>query len=358
MLQKQKITSIIRHFLIYCATPVAMRGALLFVSMGLVGVSISAHHVSVQKYPVTTHIAAVTTVTPPKTTALVVTTPTPTPVAAPAPVITPSPTPTTTPKLNPAVSVPTVVTPSPSSSIDSLKPTTSNSNNSNSNGNTVTGSSVNGSFPHSSSYSSTNWSGYMAATGTFSGITASWVVPNVAGNGRTITADGTWIGIGGVTSGDLIQTGTQDIVSASGQVSMAAFYEMLPDASVTITDMAISPGDLISASIKEVALDIWTIAITDSTDSDSYTTTVTYMSANSSAEWIEEDPNFANGTQVPFDDFGSVSFTNTTAILNGKSIALGSTNPSSITLTNLAGKAIAVPSAINTAGTGFSVTYQ
>lgn len=198
----------------------------------------------------------------------------------------------------------------------------------------------------------------MTATGVFTGITASWIVPNVSGNGHTVSADGTWIGIGGVTEGDLIQTGTQDIVSANGQVSMAAFYEMLPNASVTISNIAISPGDTVSASIKEVSLDTWTIAIADTTDSDSYTTTVQYDSSNSSAEWIEEDPSYGNGNQAPFDDFGSVNFSDVTTTVNGTTETLAGVNPSSITLTSVLGRALAVPSAIGASGNSFSITHQ
>jgi hypothetical protein len=192
----------------------------------------------------------------------------------------------------------------------------------------------------------------------FTGITASWIVPNVSGNSHTLSADGTWIGIGGVTEGDLIQTGTQDIVSSSGQVSIAAFYEMLPNAAVTISNMAIAPGDSVSASIKEVSFEAWTITIADSTNSDSYTTTVLYDSSNSSAEWIEEDPSYGNGNQVPFDEFGSVIFSDATTTLNGTDYTLAGTNPSSITLTTALGQALAVPSAIGGTDNSFSVTHQ
>lgn len=354
MLQKQKLTRLIRHFVIHYATPAADRGALLFVSMGLVGVSINAHHVAVNKYPVSTHVAIVAAPAPAKQSTTPVVTPNPTPTPTPAPVITPSPTPTTTPKLNPTVSTPSAVTPTPRSNVSGLKATSGGSSNSN----TSNGSSGNGTLPHSTSYSSTNWSGYMSATGVFTGITASWIVPNVSGNGHTLSADGTWIGIGGVTEGDLIQTGTQDIVSSNGQVSIAAFYEMLPDAAVTISDIAISPGDNVSASIKEVSFEAWTITIADNTDNDSYTTTVLYDSSNSSAEWIEEDPSYGNGNQVPFDEFGSVVFSDATTTSNGTDYTLASINPSSITLTSMLGQALAVPSAIGASNNSFSITHQ
>lgn len=198
----------------------------------------------------------------------------------------------------------------------------------------------------------------MATSGIFTSVTASWAVPNVSGNGRTLTADGTWIGIGGVTTGDLIQTGTQDVVDANGMVSMAAFYEMLPSASMTITDMAISPGDSMTASIREISLETWTISITDNTDNNSFSTMVGYNSANSSAEWIEEDPSYANGTQVDFDTFGSVTFTGAKATVDDTVNPISTLNVASITLVNSAGQALAVPSVVSSANNGFSVTHQ
>ncbi len=198
----------------------------------------------------------------------------------------------------------------------------------------------------------------MAGTGVFTGVSASWVVPNVSGNGQTTTADGTWIGIGGISSGDLIQTGTQDVVSASGAVSTATFYELLPNAAVTIRNIAVAPGDSMIATITEISSGTWTISITDNTDNESFTTTVSYNSSQSSAEWIEEDPSYSNGTQVPLDTFGSVTFSGATATVNSASVVLSSINASSITLVSSTGQALAVPSAISTASNGFTVTQQ
>lgn len=357
MLQKQKLISLIRHFVITIATPATFRGGLLFVSLGLVGVSINVHHVAANKVPAPNHVTIATTVPKSSTPAPV----TPTPKTAPTPTLTQPPAPVVTPAPVPVVATPKPVVTSPSSNVSGLKPTagsTSNSTSSNTGSSSSNSSSGSGSTPRSNSYSSTNWSGYMATSGIFTSITASWVMPNVSGNGRTVTADGTWIGIGGVTTGDLIQTGTQDVVDANGTVSRAAFYEMLPSASIVITDMTISPGDNITASIKEISLDSWMIAITDNTDSDSFSTTVAYNSANSSAEWIEEDPSYANGSQVDFDSFGSVTFTGAKTTVDGTLNPISSLNVASITLVNAAGQALAVPSAVSSATNGFSVTHQ
>jgi hypothetical protein len=192
----------------------------------------------------------------------------------------------------------------------------------------------------------------------YTGVSAAWVVPNVTGNGTSTSADGTWIGIGGVTTGDLIQTGTQDVVSVSGTVSTSAFYEMLPQASITIPGVRVSPGDSVSATITELSAGSWNIAFTDRSDSQTYTISVTYASSESSAEWIEEDPSYANGSLVPLDNFGSATFSGGTVITQGSAVTISSSKASPITLVTTSGKIVAVPSNLTADGGGFTVTQQ
>src|SRR2546428_3477456 len=58
---------------------------------------------------------------------------------------------------------------------------------------------------------SSNWSGYAAAGGTFTAVSGTWIVPQVTA--AVAGADATWIGIGGVSGRDLIQAGKQANVS-------------------------------------------------------------------------------------------------------------------------------------------------
>ena len=81
-------------------------------------------------------------------------------------------------------------------------------------------------------YYSTNWSGYAALSGKFTAVSGSWIVPVVSGTSGVSTADATWVGIGGVSANDLIQTGTTNNVDSAGTVSTYAFYELLPNASL------------------------------------------------------------------------------------------------------------------------------
>jgi len=275
---------------------------------------------------VKTVTATTTPTTTPVTTTKKVTTPTVT-----TPVVT-TPQPTTPPAT-------TVVT-TPTSSVNTLTPTPTGSQSS---GNT-------------SSYTSTNWSGYLATGGSYTAISSSWVVPSATGNGSSTTGDGTWVGIGGVSSSDLIQVGTTNFVSASGQVTTSAFYEMLPDTARTILTMTISAGDSISASLNETSSGVWTVSITDNTTSQSYSNVVSYVSTNSSAEWIEEDPSYSSGSEVPFDEFGSVNFSGASVTSTGTVSNLTQISASPITLENTSGQTLASPSAIGGDGASFTVT--
>lgn len=333
--------------------------------ISLVGTTFYPHPAALSKKPVQTHVKVAIVQPVPKKPA-----PVPAPAPKPAPVVAPTPAPAPAPVPAPAPApVTKVVVAAPHSSVSSLTPasssttttTTTSSSGGGSSTSSGTGSSTSTSTPPATQpvgYTSTNWSGYMATTGTFTGVSADWVVPKVSGNGTSTSADGTWIGIGGVSTSDLIQTGTQDTVSASGQVSTSAFYEMLPNAAVNITGLKVTGGDSMSATITEVSSGDWTISITDLTTTKTYSLNVTYTSANSSAEWIEEDPSYANGNLVPLDTFGSVTFSSATATVNGSTETIAASQSSSITLVNSSGQPIATPSSLTTGGNGFTVTQQ
>jgi hypothetical protein len=153
---------------------------------------------------------------------------------------------------------------------------------------------------------SSNWFGYNQGTleqggKLFHSISAQWTVPvatqHTAGQAE---ASSDWIGIGGgcvdagctVTDSTLIQTGTEQDVSATGTASYYAWYELVPAPELQITSMTIRPGDRMYASIAEVVPDseLWTITIKDLTNGQSYSTTLPYSSTQLTAEWIEETP--------------------------------------------------------------------
>ncbi|HLX33356.1 MAG TPA: G1 family glutamic endopeptidase [Gaiellaceae bacterium] len=152
---------------------------------------------------------------------------------------------------------------------------------------------------------SSNWFGYNQGTleqgGTlFNSITGDWTVPaaSLHGSGQDEYSSD-WIGIGGgcvdagctVTDNTLIQTGTEQDVSSTGQTSYSAWWEVIPGPSLSIT-MTVNPGDHMHASIAEAVADsnVWTITLQDVTQNETFTQTVPYSSTHATAEWIEETP--------------------------------------------------------------------
>jgi hypothetical protein len=215
-----------------------------------------------------------------------------------------------------------------------------------------------GPAPATGGFYSTNWSGYAASSGKFTAITGSWKVPLVTGNHTSTTGDAAWVGIGGIASNDLIQAGTLETVAADGTVSYAAFYEILPDPAMELTSFAVHAGDTIAVSVNQVSTGQWNISITDSTSGQIFTTSLAYTSSYSSAEWIEEDPSYGNGTLIPFDNFDHVPFTNGTTIMNGLSTTPATSNAAPITLLDSANKPIATPSVLTGNGDSFWVTHN
>ena len=200
---------------------------------------------------------------------------------------------------------------------------------------------------------SLNWAGYVATSGQYSGVGASWTIPTVTGTNTA--ADATWIGIGGVNSQDLIQTGTQAI-SQNGSVNYIAWYELLPADMIQIP-LAVNPGNSVTVSLAENSGNLWTINFHNNTTNQNYTTTVNYVSSNSSAEWIEEMPTLAGSNSfIPLDNFGSVQFNNGYVTQNGNTLNISQSGAEPLTMTNSNNQALAIPSSLDSSGSDFSVS--
>jgi len=199
-----------------------------------------------------------------------------------------------------------------------------------------------------------NWSGYAATGGSYTAVTSTWTVPQLAPAGAP-GVGATWVGIGGVNSRDLIQAGTQDVSAGNGQSQFQAWIEMLPAPSQQVP-LAVAPGDSVTVSITQQSAGsgTWQIAFKNNTSGQTYQTTVHYASSLSSAEWIEEAPSGPNGI-VPLDNFGSVAFSSASAVQNGQTVDLSQAGAQPITMLNGSSQPLAVPSAIGSDGSSFSV---
>jgi len=184
---------------------------------------------------------------------------------------------------------------------------------------------------------STNWSGYVATglgstantaspSTVFKNATATWRQPAaVCSTTNTASASAIWVGLGGysTTSTALEQTGTSADCSASGKPTYFAWYELVPEPSITIKSITILPGDLITASVVVNGTDVL-MQIKNRTRKTAFTKRVTLASPDlTSAEWIAEAPSecTANGfcRQVPLANFNSVTFNRVAALatING-----------------------------------------
>ncbi len=214
---------------------------------------------------------------------------------------------------------------------------------------------------------SSNWFGYGQGTleqgsKLFNSISGDWTVPAAtAHTAGTAEASSDWIGIGGgcvdagctVTDSTLIQTGTEQDVDATGAPSYSAWWELVPAPSITISNMTVSPGDHMHASLAELVndADVWDITITDVTKNETFTTTVPYPSTHASAEWIEETP-LEIGTDAGFaalPNLTNPAFSSGT--VNGSPVSLTSSEEMQLIDSN--GNVIGTPSAPNDGGAGF-----
>jgi hypothetical protein len=217
----------------------------------------------------------------------------------------------------------------------------------------------------------TNWSGYAVtgATGSVSEATGSWRVPSVTcSSAATYAAQ--WVGIDGYQSNNntVEQDGT-DSDCSGGSPIYYAWYEMYGDDSPTVdggvsidlsnTTNPVSPGDFITATIS-VSNNIWTLTLVDNSAKASWTfaTTVGFSGADdSSAGWVVERPEL-DLKLAPLADFGSTSFNDAGATVNGQAGSIGDLSGTPFEMGSKTGAALlALPSLLDPGGSGFTDTY-
>lgn len=228
---------------------------------------------------------------------------------------------------------------------------------------------------------SSNWSGYIVpSTTAVTSVSGQFTVPTLNCAKTKNAGETAWVGTGGAggTSGDLLQTGVVSECVKGTQVENPAWWEEFPEyPAVLFPDMTVTPGDQIEASVSQGLDSSWTTRLDDLTtgvsgelhtgdqwgtvlDSnptifatkDGDATTVSYTGGHT-AEWIVEDYGTSSGL-VPFADFGTVTFTNLAtslpswALTAKEQVGLGDTG---------SGLLLAAPSAPDSTGRGFSVSY-
>jgi hypothetical protein len=211
---------------------------------------------------------------------------------------------------------------------------------------------------------SSDWSGYVVATDVnnpqplVTRIEASWPVPRVGVSIRD-SFSAAWIGVGGQFDRTLIQTGTEHD-SINGVGTYSAWYELLPNAEVTIASLSVSAGDRITASISllDPTANTWLIEIHDltgATGEQSFQNSFVYVSSMLSAEWIVERPR-VNNVLRNLADFSELTFAGCAATVGGKVVTISSLPFIQVTMYNQNTELTSVsPLASN--GSSFTVNY-
>lgn len=212
---------------------------------------------------------------------------------------------------------------------------------------------------------SNNWAGAVLVSSGFTGVSGTITVPNPqvpsGGDDSTQYCATAWVGIDGDTcQSAILQTGVDFCIQGS-QTSFDAWYEWIPADSVDFSGIDINAGDSITMSVTATSTTTGTATITNNSNGQSVTHTFTSGETTSSlcetnAEWIVEDFTIISGGQqslAPFANFGTVTFTDSTAIQNGQSV--DATGANTITLVDSNGNTLASPSVD---GSTVTVTYE
>src|SRR5947209_3909381 len=93
-----------------------------------------------------------------------------------------------------------------------------------------------------------NWSGYVATNAYYTGVSALIQAP-LPNTVQSLGVVSSWVGIGGSSTQDLIQTGI-DAVEAGPFFAYRAWYELLPELSRNVV-LEIQPGAWVSIDVHE-----------------------------------------------------------------------------------------------------------
>jgi Peptidase A4 family len=227
-----------------------------------------------------------------------------------------------------------------------------------------------------------NWAGYVATlpggsatTKAFRTVSASWVQQPVtcAPGSRSFSAF--WVGLGGYyrASQALEQIGTEADCSRRGLPIYNAWYELVPNAPVTL-HIPIHAGDSVTARVTVVGRKVG-LQLRDVTTGKSYARTLRFSHPDvSSADWITEAPsacdNAGNCASLQLANFGTSTFTaaSATAVSGHQgTISDPSWKTTTIELRDIpqgsrfdlsTGAAAASPSPLSTDGSSFAVTWS
>ena len=137
---------------------------------------------------------------------------------------------------------------------------------------------------HANATTSSNWSGYAAASGTYTSVSASWTEPTGTCSGSAKYSS-FWVGLDGYNSSTVEQTGSE-VDCKGGNPRYYAWYEMFPKFPVIFRN-AVRPGDHFHGSVTYQGGGRFTLKLSDTTRGWTHTEHKSLKSARrSSAEVI------------------------------------------------------------------------
>jgi hypothetical protein len=233
--------------------------------------------------------------------------------------------------------------------------------------------------PAGATVASSNWAGYVvkgrSSKTRFEHVVGAWRQPAASCVPGRQTYAVFWVGLGGYQSGasKLEQAGTAADCTSTGHAAFFAWYELVPDLPVAV-NMRVRPGDSVAASVTASRGGVL-VHVRDLTTGRGFAKRVSFPGPDrSSAEWIAEAPSSCDhsGCNVlPLTNFGAVGFTGANALTAGGeagpiSDPAWTTIPIEIQADPEAFAAAtatpvvdsAIPSALDSAGSSFSVTWQ
>jgi len=173
---------------------------------------------------------------------------------------------------------------------------------------------------------SSNWAGAAIATSGVTEVTGTFTVPKPTipsgGSSSTEYCGAAWVGIDGYSDSDLIQTGVLWCVEGSSYL-YEAWYEYLPASLIEYSGITVTSGSVVTVTATKTGTNSGTTTLTAGGKTVSHTFSgQSSPLPGTSAEWIVEDF-LSDNSEVPFANFGTVTFTGATAIINGATVTPG-----------------------------------
>jgi hypothetical protein len=203
-----------------------------------------------------------------------------------------------------------------------------------------------------------NWSGaadFSARGKPYKWVAGQWTVPNPHASGAGSYYASEWVGIDGWGSSDVLQAGTETQITQVLWFTITSVYtwwEWFPAGEVAITNLPVSPGDVMYCLICVNSATSATVYFSNQATGVSTNFTITAPSgttlAGNVAEWVVERPT-VGGNVAALTDYDVVYFDECLAGWSGGgTIGVDDlTSATSITMTGSGGAALSVPTIEN-----------